>query len=69
MRPYGLTAVFSVCVRGRGTPARPVHGTAAGWSATLDPAKRGESSERKWAYQSYGPTQKWPNQPHRGMSA
>jgi hypothetical protein len=31
-----------------------VHGTAAGWSATLDPAKRGESSERKWAYQSYG---------------
>jgi hypothetical protein len=24
-------------------PARPVHGTAAGWSATLDPAKGWES--------------------------
>src|SRR5438445_350158 len=27
----------------RTDPARPVHGTAAGWSATLDPAKGWES--------------------------
>src|SRR5258706_10979449 len=29
--------------RSRLAPARPVHGTAAGWSATLDPAKGWES--------------------------
>src|SRR5437016_11571043 len=38
-RIYGQLTTTVTCRR----PARPVHGTAAGWSATLDPAKGWES--------------------------
>ena len=48
--------------------ARPVHGTAAGWSATLDPAKRGESSERNAPYRSYG-LDEFRELLHRGAAA
>src|SRR6266850_4584283 len=36
-------------------PARPVHGTAAGRSATLDECRKEASSWQNAAYRSYGP--------------
>src|SRR6267378_5139519 len=39
---------------GRAYPARPVHGTAAGRSATLDECRKEASSWQNAAYRSYG---------------
>jgi len=45
---YGYSEASATSSRTAGRPARPVHGTAAGWSATLGPVQEGsvELAER-----------------------